>query len=570
MKKADIYLNIMKDEQAYSECFRKLAESNPTTENFLMLGDAYLAIQEPELAVQSYERAMVSSSGDAKLSCRLAQVLVRCHQYAKAIKCYRDSGDEGSLELAELLLKLGQMDKAESALSNLPASKKSFILAKVYEKGGDIERALRTLEAAIDGQVELGKQQSNENFAKINHQMAEYATLLRDFDTAIEYYKRSLSLIPDNPNAQISLAKLYMQVNDWSSCESVCSNLLTNDPNNEPALLMLADLAFRRIDFPTAEKHFCALLDRRPNYWVALARLIEVLRRTARLTLAKPYIEAAALAASSTPADQPPLAYCTGLYHWYSGNTSLAMQKFNEARGDAEWGQQALHNMVEVCIGEPAAQTLLAEMRPSTRDEEAGLQLITAFVRMATEEKQQIERAMIDFTYLANNDAHKVGATLGLAMGYVLQKQSTRARNVLKRVAKSVWQFEQAEHLEKSWLLLADLYIQAGGGGKLEPAIDLLRRVISHNKSSSRAYELLGLIAEKEQKYGEASDHYSEAWKLSGECDPSLGYRLAYNLVKGKRFADAISVCHAVLKLSPDYPRIRKDVLDKALSHLRT
>lgn len=97
----------------------------------------------------------------------------------------------------------------------------------------------------------------------------------------------------------------------------------------------------------------------------------------------------------------------------------------------------------------------------------------------------------------------RVGATLGLATGYVLQKQVARARNVLKRVAKAPWTVEEAESLERCWLLLADLHVQAG---KHDPAVELLRRTLAHNQSSHRAHQLLALIAEKEQKYCELTD----------------------------------------------------------------
>lgn len=68
----------------------------------------------------------------------------------------------------------------------------------------------------------------------------------------------------------------------------------------------------------------------------------------------------------------------------------------------------------------------------------------------------------------------------------------------------------------------------------------------------------------------DAATQYRQAWKLSSENDPALGFKLAFNLVKAKRYADAISTCQAVLKLNPEYPRIRKEILDKAVSHLRS
>lgn len=45
MKMADIHLNKLKDARAYAECFRQLVDSKPTTENLILLGDAYMAIQ---------------------------------------------------------------------------------------------------------------------------------------------------------------------------------------------------------------------------------------------------------------------------------------------------------------------------------------------------------------------------------------------------------------------------------------------------------------------------------------------------------------------------------------------
>jgi len=60
------------------------------------------------------------------------------------------------------------------------------------------------------------------------------------------------------------------------------------------------------------------------------------------------------------------------------------------------------------------------------------------------------------------NSRISIGVTLAISQAYLILKQSTRARNQLKRVAKHPWTFEEAEYLEKCWLLLGDLYIQSG------------------------------------------------------------------------------------------------------------
>lgn len=85
---------------------------------------------------------------------------------------------------------------------------------------------------------------------------------------------------------------------------------MAKDPQNDPALLMVADLALRRVDLASAINHFTSLLDRRPNYWVALARLVEVSRRSATLQRALPYLEGA----KSIEPNHPGLNYCYGTY----------------------------------------------------------------------------------------------------------------------------------------------------------------------------------------------------------------------------------------------------------------
>jgi tetratricopeptide repeat protein 21B len=43
---ADIYLNHRHDRKKYASCFREVVDQNPTVESCLLLGDAYMKIQE--------------------------------------------------------------------------------------------------------------------------------------------------------------------------------------------------------------------------------------------------------------------------------------------------------------------------------------------------------------------------------------------------------------------------------------------------------------------------------------------------------------------------------------------
>lgn len=75
-------------------------------------------------------------------------------------------------------------------------------------------------------------------------------------------------------------------------------------------------------------------------------------------------------------------------------------------------------------------------------------------------------------------------ALLAMSQAYVLLKQIPKARTQLKRLAKVVWSLAEAEDLEKSWLLLADIYCQ---GGKYDLASELLRRCVQYNKARRRS-----------------------------------------------------------------------------------
>ena len=68
---------------------------------------------------------------------------------------------------------------------------------------------------------------------------------------------------------------------------------------------------------------------------------------------------------------------------------------------------------------------------------------------------------------------------LGMAIGHMILKQTPCARNQLKRIAKMQWNSHVADEFEQSWLLLADIYIQAG---KYDMAMELLKKCTHYNQ----------------------------------------------------------------------------------------
>jgi len=216
------------------------------------------------------------------------------------------------------------------------------------------------------------------------------------------------------------------------------------------------------------------------------------------------------------------------------------------------------------------AAKLLQELQPVDDDALQTHALYPNFYLLATRQKANVERAIAELTTFAtkSNQQDNPGVVYGLATAHVLLKQTQKAKNHLKRLIKSTWTLEEGEYLERCWLMLSDIYIQQSGQNKIDSANDMLRRVLTYNRSCAKAYEYLGYILEKEQSYREAANHFENAWKLTNQNSGVVGFKLAHSYLKAKQYTDAIDISQAVLDKYPDHPRIRKDVLDKAISNL--
>ncbi|XP_037998869.1 tetratricopeptide repeat protein 21B isoform X3 [Motacilla alba alba] len=560
-KMADIYLQYRKDKKLYAACYSDLVEKLPSAHTFLLLGDAYMNIQEPDEAIEAYEQALKKNPKDPSLASKIGKALIKTHNYSKAIGYYEAavrSGQQNFLcyDLAELLMKLKQYEQAEKvleqALDHDPVNELSslmedvryqVLLAKIYSKMEKIDRAVVSLQQAM-----------------------------------------------------LELARLYLAQDDTDACQHQCSLLLKSDQENEAATMMMADLMFRKQDYEQAVFHFQQLLERKPDNYATLSRLIDLLRRAGKLEEVPRFLLMAEKHSSRTKLE-PGFHYCKGLYLWYTGEPNDALRHFNKARKDSDWGQNAIYNMIEICLnpdnetvgGEVfenldadignstekqesvqlavrTAGNLLKELKPQTIQGHIQLRILENYCLMATKQKSSVEEALSTFTEIVEAEKDHIPALLGMATAYMILKQTPRARNQLKRISKMSWNPIDAEEFEKSWLLLADIYIQSA---KYDMAGELLKRCLRHNRSCCKAYEYMGYIMEKEQAYKDAAINYEMAWKYGNQTNPTVGYRLAFNYLKGKRYVDAIDVCHKVLKVHPNYPKIRKEILDKARASLR-
>eukprot|EP00794_Sanderia_malayensis_P003381 gene3381-3871_t len=623
-KMADIYLNYRKDKRLYASVYRELVEKDPVPQSYLLLGDAYMKIQEPEKAIDVYQTALKKNPRDGTLASKIGQALIKTHQYGKAISYYEAAIKTGSqnflrYDLAELYLKLKNYDKAERVVrqavqqsiksasdvtSLMDETKCWLLLARIFQKSRESSETLEVFIKAKEMQSRVLKRVGIEQpdtlesqkklAAQINSQMADYYSSVKEYDNAIKCYKEALLHNETDIQAMLALSNLYLMTGDLDACQHQLMALLKNYKDNDDATVMMADLMFRKNDYESATYHFQQLLERRPDHYDALAKLIDLMRRAGQLSDCSKFIEQAGKANARSSVD-PGFNYCRGLYEWLQNNATAALKYFNLARKDTSWGEKALYSMIEICLNPDSeivgaetfenmddmssaterqdseqmalktAEKLLKEVKP--KNNPLKHKVLTNYLLMAAKNKAMTEKSLSSFMELASNEKDNVPSLLGMATAYMMLKQTPRARNQLKRVAKIAWNSEDANEFEKSWLLLADIYIQSG---KYDLAQDLLKRCLQYNKSCSKAWEYMGFIMEKEQSYKDAAFNYENAWKNSNESNPAIGYRLAFNYLKAKRFVDAIDVCHKVLDKHPNYPKIKKDILDKARNGIRT
>ena len=432
--------------------------------------------------------------------------------------------DEATLFVSALRLRArlgkaqGRMADAVSALERAKAAQTN-ILARVR------------IEA-----VELVGEQKRAA-AELCHQLGEYHELCHDADAALAAYSEAVGHANTHGPSMLALARVHLSRAELEPAEKLCTTLMSLEPNNNDAALLLADVMAQRAatsgkgEWDAATYHIEQMLEKAPTNYRATAQLIQLLRRAGRIGDAAKYLTLAERYSSKAPLE-PGWRYCRGVLCRYQNDPRAALAALNTARRDAEWGDAALHHMVEIFLhpededvnweelnldagpGEPtdaarAAEHLLREMRPSPR-----ATVLECYTMLSYKSKARVERAVSTLLELLNTERDFLPALVCLSQAYLMIKQAPKARNYLKRVAKMPFVFEMADDFEKvaelgspspprhhwplaatpspmqGWLMLAEVYITSG---KYDLAEELCRKCLGANKSCAKVRSTGGL-----------------------------------------------------------------------------
>ena len=624
MVKADIYLNFRGDKQAYTNCFLELVDNNPCERTYVLLAEAYMKVRQVDKAIDAFQHALRSNPSDSDLARKIGKALLSTYDYPRAIEYYKSavrSANPGSgkaclrYDLATLYLRLGKLDHASKALedgleeladgsSQAGNAEQSAnvnllrLLAKVRIKEGNVDAACDTLNKAKGLQVSLVASlrtlNSSDTLAVEKEKLAMLCKEIGDqrrtkgdqnsASLAIEAYKEGLRHDNTHIVSMLALAKAYQAAQEPEKCQQMLTQITRLEEDNKDAAMMLAELAYSKGDFGVAAYHYQQLLRRSPDNFEALARLISLLYNAGKLSDAEVFLQSVQRASSRSAYD-PGFNFCQGLFHKYKHSIKLAVSSFNKARKDNVWGDRAIAEMVKIYL-RPDDVKLWEQVDMERREhymmaiETAGTllkgyrdkgsveyQVLECYVLLASKGKQDSEQAFEKLVDLANSQDDHVPAILALCTAFMIKKHIPKARNELKkRVLSMPYNQDHAEEFEDCWLLLAEIYMQSQ---KYDLAQGLCNKCLEHNKSSAAALERLGVIMEKQAAYVDSADHYERAWYYQNEASASIGYKLAFNYLKAKKYTKAIDVAKKVLKQYPDYPKIRVDILQKAYSSLK-
>ena len=145
------------------------------------------------------------------------------------------------------------------------------------------------------------------------------------------------------------LARLWLNQHNLENCEQQCAALLRVNAKHDDCAMLLADVLFMKQDHEAATAKFRKLFEKKPNNYLALSKLIKLLRRAGKLDDVPRFLKLAERS-NARALSHPGLNFCKGLHCRYSNDVGEAVKYFNLARRDGKWGVFSLINMIELYL----------------------------------------------------------------------------------------------------------------------------------------------------------------------------------------------------------------------------
>ncbi|XP_024530434.1 tetratricopeptide repeat protein 21B [Selaginella moellendorffii] len=491
-----------------------------------------------------------SSANKVMLYFLLAKMQIKMQNFAEAEKTIDDASrlfsglhEKALVEVARAVLFVakGKIDLGIEILHHIPCDSHCLIeartaMAHIYlEHKGDKMRFLQCFSelAELFPSAKMHLKLADA-FNKVNDPIRA----MKSLESALKNSPNDASIIKKLGNALITCheyqrAKVCQENNDLDSAILFLSETLNDCPAHTSALLLLSNIHLVRGELSECEVNCANLLkvDMTSSDGGKLLILVLLQRE----------MYDAALSSMQQLLQRDPTCYI------------VLEQLFNYARSDAKWGKRALLAMIEI----------YSHIDDELFHDEENLEFTVPYVKV---EDGDAEAALVKINKAAAREKDHVLLMLCRAVALMILNQTGKAKAELRSIDRLTYKWNEGINFERAWLMLAQTYLQAG---KLDVAEQLCRKCISYNRSSSKAWEFLGVAMERGNAYTEAANFYQCAWKHQRGSSLTVGYKLARVYLKLKRYMDAIAICQAVMQLFPNSIKIRRDVLDKARKCIR-
>jgi tetratricopeptide repeat protein 21B len=466
---------------------------------------------------------------------------------------------------------------------------------------------------AKDLQRDILRKATSDSLTKQKRQMAQICYRIGEFHTsfskqstlALNEFKESVSQDDSFVKGRIAMVDCFLNLQEVDrALEEVVSILQLSEtdpafestPHYSKALLLKADLLLMKNEKETLAEELTAYLQGHPTDYIILFKCIYILKRLGKLNECEGLLERAA---EQDPKASCGLHVCKGLFQRYMNDERGAILSFNKARKDGFWSGVAIKEMASLYLAssfdrvweDGFEEGKQEEDRVSRTQEEQNMrvalrlvselqrakfnmlftlwdkQIITFKAYILSKEPSLMQKAEDALKSIVEENRDFVPGILLLATLYMIQENGTKARNSLKTI-KGKKNFNERWSWEfiTSYLLLAKSNVHKG---KYDLAEDICKECLRLDSSSVEAWEVLGLIYEKERSFVDAAESYEKAWTLSYYRSPTLGFKLAFNYLKAERYVEAIQVSEKILKEFPNHPTVQTEILNRAWESIR-
>lgn len=205
----------------------------------LLLGDCHVMKKEYDQA-KTILKEIVASKPVGKAFHVLGRISVSEEKYEEALFYFNKAIEVNPLNLdqkidaARIYFTIGKTDEAENIFGTLLQDSPTYMtlveIGKVYLERGDIDMASTYLDKAFDGVADFVG-----TYIEFGVKLLE----VKDFEKAIQIFKKCLKSFPDNINLLFLLGKTYVESNNFLLAKPLIQRVLQEQPGHKDAKKLL-------------------------------------------------------------------------------------------------------------------------------------------------------------------------------------------------------------------------------------------------------------------------------------------------------------------------------------------